>query len=368
MYLERCSGNNAAMFHTFQWKVFRDGKSLIERKTMKILRVILVVGVSLFAPVSTIAQPLDETLETVADALVANQSPDGSWPGELGYTGSMLAGLTQAYQVTEKESYLEAAELSVSFILESAGGNFYGDEAYGLARLAEITGEQIYADVVRDFYNMLDTYAYIQGYDATFRDKAVFFIAYHSVAAHMVDANDATIWRQALISHLSLIGDDASYLPVMSMGVATWALALTGPMDDTLVDPFGLSDVSYWNGVALKDLPVILADHQVADGEYAGSFYVRFDHTAPGLGYEVAGYTEDTIFGLLGLIGADALEDMNDPEADDRTGWYFDKEIQSAREVLANAVHQSGLVQNHIWLGTDMYFVFSGEMLQAFSE
>ena len=334
---------------------------------MKNVKVLLVFCV-LFAPVSTIALPLDETVEGVADCLIANQNSDGSWSGEQGYTGSILAGILQAYQVKEKASYLEAAELGVQFIFDSSGGNFYGDEAYALARLFEITGEQIYADVVRDFYNMLDTYAYIKGYDATFRDKAVFFIAYHSVAAHMVGANDAAIWREALISHLSLIGDDASYLPVMTLGVATWGLAETGPMDDTLIDPFGLSDVSYWEGVTLRDLPDLLATHQVPDGEYAGSFYVRFDHRAPGPGFEASGYTEDTIFGLLGLIAADALGQTDEPGVDDETGWNFDEEIQSAREVLAQSVHQSGLVQDHIWLGSCMYYVFGGEMLQAFTE
>ena len=335
---------------------------------MKNVKATFVVCVLLFAPVSTIALPLNETVEAVADCLVANQNSDGSWSGEVGYTGSISAGLLQAYQVQEKASYLEATELGVQFIFDSAGGNFYGDEAYALARLTEVTGEQIYADVVRDFYNILDTYAYIQGYDATFRDKAVFFIAYHSVAAHMVGANDAAIWREALISYLSLIGDDVSYFPVMSMGVATWALTQTGPMDDTLVDPFGLSDVNYWDGVTLRDLPDLLASHQVPDGEYAGSFYVRFDHTAPGPGFEASGYTEDTIFGVLGLIAADALDEIEDTEEDDGMGWNFDGEIQNAREVLAQSVHQNGLVQDHIWLGTHMYFFFGGELLQTLSE
>jgi hypothetical protein len=334
---------------------------------MKSVKVLLFVCV-LFAPVSTMALPLDETVEGVADCLIANQNSDGSWSGEQGYTGSILAGILQAYQVTEKASYLEAAELSVQFIFDSAGGNFYGDEAYALARLSEITGEQIYADVVRDFYNMLDTYEYIKGYAETFRDKAVFFIAYHSVAAHMVGANDAAIWREALISNLSLIGDDVAYFPVMSLGVATWGLAETGPMDDTMIDPFGLSDVSYWEGVTLRDLPDILASHQVPDGDYAGSFYVRYDHAAPGLGFQDSGYTEDTIFGVLGLIAVDALGQTDEPGVDDETGWDFDGEIQSAREVLAQSVHQSGMVQDHIWLGSSLYYVFGGEMLQAFTE
>ncbi len=316
----------------------------------------------LFVPVSTEALPLDETVEAVADCLVANQNPDGSWPGEPGYTGSILAGLIQAYEVKEKASYLEATEFGVQFIFNSAGGNFYGDEAYALARLSEITGEQIYADVVRDFYNMLDTYAYIKGYDVTTREKSTFFISYHAVASYMVGANDATIWREALTSHLSFVGDDLSYFPVMTMGIATWALAQTGPMDDTLIDPFGLSDVSYWEGVTLRDLSDLLASHQVPDGEYAGSFYVRFDHTAPGPGYEASGYTEDTTYGVLGLIAANAVEE------DDEKVWIFDEEIQSAREALAKSVHQNGLVQEHILLGTQIYYLFGGEMLQAFTE
>jgi len=334
---------------------------------MKNVKVLLLVCV-LFAPVSTIALPLDETIEAVADCIIENQNSDGSWSGEQGYTGTILAGLLQAYQVKEKASYLEAAELSVQFIFDSAGGNFYGDEAYALARLSEITGEQIYADVVRDFYNMLDTYAYIKGYDAVSREKSTFFIAYHAVAAHMVSANDAAIWREECISHLSWVGDDLSYFPVMTMGLATWALVQTGPMDDTMIDPFGLSDVSYWEGVTLRDMPDLLASHQVPDGEYAGSFYVRFDHTAPGPGYEASGYTEDTTYGVLGLIAADALGQTDEPGVDDETGWNFDGEIQSAREVLAESVHQSGLVQDHIWLGSQMYYLFGGEMLQAFTE
>jgi hypothetical protein len=334
---------------------------------MKNVKVLLLLCV-LFAPVWAIALPLDETVETVADCLITNQNSDGSWSGEQGYTGSILAGLLQAYQVEEKAAYLEAAELGVQFIFDSAGGNFYGDEAYALARLSEITGEQIYADVVRDFYNMLDTNAYIEGYNATYRDKAVFFIAYHSVAAHMVGANDAAIWREALISYLSLIGDDVAYFPVMIFGVATWALAKTGPMDDTMIDPFGLSDVSYWEGLTLRDLPDLLASHQVPDGAYAGSFYVRFDHIAPGPGFETSGYTEDTIFGILGLIAVNEASQTDEPREDDETEWNFDEEIKNAREVLAKSVHQSGLVQNHIWLGSLMYYFFGGEMLQVYSD
>ena len=340
---------------------------------MKVMWIMCVILSIFYTPTITIALPLSETLEAVADVLVRQQYTDnqfcpscnGAWQGELNYTGSIVAGLIQAYQVNGNDSYKEAAEKGIDYILNSYGGNFYGDEAYALARMTEVTGEQAYADLVLDFYNSLDTYAYISGFDATTTEKATFFISYHTVAAYMVGAKDAEIWREAIISHLSLVGDDLSYFPVMTLGIATWALSQTGPMDDTRIDPFGLTGESYWKDVTLSDLPDLLSTHQVLSGQYTDSFYVRFDHTAPGPGYEAAGYTEDTIFGILGMIGADAVgstDDANDVR------WDFEDEIQKAREVLVKSVHQSGLVQEHIWLGTHMYYFFCGELLQTLSE
>ncbi len=346
-------------------EVYRERRTLMKNNLI-ITCMICVIISFLFASQLAMALPLSETLEAVADSLVKNQSSNGSWSGENGYTGSIVSGLTQAYQIKGTESYKESAEKGVQYILDSYGGNFYGDEAYALARLTEVTGEQGYADLVLDFYNTLNTYEYIRGYDATTREKSTFFIAFHTVASHMVGATDAAIWREALISHLSLVGDDFSFFPVMTLGIATWALVQTGPMDDTRIDPFGLSDVSYWEDVMLSDLPDMLVGHQVPSGEYAGSFYVRFDHTAPGPGYEASGYTEDTIFGLLGLIAANAAEPANGNSG--VAIWDFQEEIQNAREVLAMSVHQSGLVQEHIWSGSQIYFFFGGELLQTLFE
>jgi hypothetical protein len=339
-------------------------------------------------PTITIALPLSETLEAVADKLVSVQYTDnqyspsckGAWPGEFGYTGSIVAGLIRAYEIKGNDSYKEAAEKGVDYILNSYGGNFYGDEAYALARLTEATGEQAYADLVLDFYDGLDTYAYISGYDQTTPEKATFFLSYHTVAAQMVGAKDVDIWRDALVCYLSYVDDDFSYFPVMTLGVATWALSQTGPLDDTQIDPFGLIAESYWEYVTLSDLPDLLAAHQVISGQYTGSFYVRFDHTAPGPGYEAAGYTEDTIFGLLGLIAADAIGSIDGTELTEDAGlvneigegsdvnWDFEKEIKNAREVLCMSVQKSGLVEEHIWSGSQTYYFFGGELLQTFSE
>ncbi len=315
-----------------------------------------------FAPNAAMALPIDQAREAIADRLVAEQAPDGSWPEEPYYTGSIVAGMVSAYEVVGKAEYMAAATLGGKFILKFAEGNFYGDEAYALALLTEITGDTTYADAARDFYNVLDTYAYIRGFQETDCSKAVFFIAYHVVAAHMVDANDAGIWRQALIQHLSLINDDVAYYPIMSLGVATWALAQTGPLDDTRIDPFGLIGEVYWQGVALSDLPDILVSHLVLSGENAGTFYYRFDHTPAGEGFEASGYTEDTVFGLLGLMAvATAEKDFYEEILEE----IFYEEILSAQVMLCLPILSDGIVYERIQSGGESHYVYSGVMLQA---
>lgn len=330
------------------------------RKKTFVICVLSAFLIITFAPDAVFALSQNETLEIIADRLVAAQtSEEGAWLGEEGYTGSIVAGLIQAYEVTEKAEYKAAAELGASFIITSAAGNFFGDEAYALARLSEITGDPCYADAVLNFYDSMDTYTYLRGFDETDRSNEVFYVGHHAVAAHMVGAADAEVWRQGLIQYLSQIGDDLAYYPVMSLGVATWALALTGPMDDTLIDPFGFVGEAYWIDVKLSDLPQLLLSHQADSGEHAGSFYVRFDHAPPGEGYEASGYTEDTIYSVLGLIAADGLITADETELD------FDVEIQIAREALSIAVSESGFVMEHIWLGNHVYYAFGGELLQT---
>ena len=257
-----------------------------------------------FAPNAASALPIKQAREAIANRLVNEQAPDGSWPEETDYVGSIVTGMIRAYEVVGKDEYKVAAELGGDFILEISGGNFYGDEAYALVLLSEITGDTAYADAVREFYLSIDTYSYISAFQETDRSNAVFYIAHHVVAAHKVKAADAGIWRQALIDYLSLIADDVAYYPVMSLGVATWALAQTGPLDDTKLDPF------YWGDVALSDLPDILLSHLVIDPTkgITNSFYHRFDHTAADKDFEASGYTEDAVFAVLGLMAATTSE------------------------------------------------------------
>ena len=49
-----------------------------------------------FAPNAAMALPIDQAREAIADRLVAEQAPDGSWPEEPYYTGSIVAGMVSA--------------------------------------------------------------------------------------------------------------------------------------------------------------------------------------------------------------------------------------------------------------------------------
>jgi len=320
----------------------------------RLLFVICAVGVVLFVasvPNTALALPIGAAVEAIGDQLVSGQDVSGGWAGEAGFTGSIVAGLVNAYEVTGSVGYTVAAQLGADYILDVAGGNFYGDEAYALARVTDITGDASYANAARSFYDGLDTSTYISGFAATDRSNAVFYVGQHTVAASMVGAVDAGLWRAGLIQYLAQIADDEAFYPVQSLGVATWALARTGPMDSVEVDPFDLGE-AYWSDVSLAELPALLQSHQVASGAYEGSFYLRFDHGAPGVGFEASGYTEDTVFGTLGLIASGGSAD----------------DILAARIALALGVNSAGDAYEHIWSGGASYYVYGGEVLQAIPE
>lgn len=318
----------------------------------------LIVVIALIAgalPSAVFALSVDKAYTETADLLVLRQYLTGEWVGQENFTGSIVAGLIRAYEATDNAGYLAAAEKGAGYILDVAGGNYFGDEAYALARLGEVTGEQSYTDAVRVFYKAIDTDAYISGFSETDRSNAVFYVAHHTIAAHKVGAPDAETWRKGLIECLCLIDDDMADYPVMSLGAAVWALAQTGSLDDALMDSDGKGE-SYWTDVKLSELPDLLAAHLDLSGDHRNSFYYRFDHNPAGPGFEASGYTEDTIFGLLGLMAADAA------------GWDFEQEIVDAREKLTGAVTPGGFVWAHVDLHyghTPTYWVYGGELLET---
>lgn len=316
--------------------------------------------------------PIGEAIEVTADRLKAQQIKDGamrgSWPDEANYTGSIVAGMVSAYELTCDSAYRSSAELGGDYILYAAEGGFYGDEAFALTRLSEIADDPCDNDwrtAVEDFYFNVEhdvdgTEGYIAQFMGTIPATAVFYLANYVLGAYYVDAEDKQIWREALIDYLAEV-DNPYYLydfPVMGLSVATWALALTGPLDDTLIDRFE-TGAAYWSGKKLEDLPSLLLSHQIPSGqEYAGSFYWRFDHTDGGGGSEAAGYTEDTIFANLGFIAASEANPALD----------YDSAIVNAREALLVGVQGDGEVYEHLWDQGEIYYTYAGEMLQVLGE
>jgi hypothetical protein len=286
----------------------------------------------------------------VADRLKAELSPAQSLPDPDDSAGqgvlipSITSGMAGAYQATGNSIYKAHAELGGDYILCTTDGQLCGTEVYALARLSEIADnpcDNLWRTALSDFYQHLaedyGTDQYIYGYLQVEPYAAVLDLAHHVAAVYHVNAPDKELWRQALIDCLARIDDASTDLPVMSLGIATWALALTGPLDDTLIDPCG-TGAAYWRHKRLCDLPHLLLSHQVPTGRpYAGSFFRRFDHggyAGPG-----AGYTQDAIWATLGLIGACNA----DPALD------IDAAILAAQQVLTCGIDNTGKVFGHLW-------------------
>jgi hypothetical protein len=312
------------------------------------------------------ASTIYEAMTRAADNLTSSQATSGCWPGDADYTGPIVAGLVNAYELTAVEGYRTAAEKGGTYITTYApSGNYLGDEAYGLSRLIDVSSNPIpWTTAVTTFYDTTvrnstgGTSGYIDRLINGYSEQSVpvFYLAHHAIAANAVSAVDKATWRTRLVQTLGQVTDDDWY-PVMSLGTAVWALAQTGPLDGTLVAP-GAPGGSLWDGVKLSDLPGMLAGDVVASGGFAGSFYWRFDHTNGGSSAYAAGYTEDTSYSILGLVAAD--------EANPALG--YDALILSAREALAAGVSPDGDAADHIWYGSTVRYVYTGETVEALPE
>jgi len=323
-----------------------------------------VVGPLLAAPAST-----GEAINVVATRLDNNQIKDGNsqgmWPEEAGFTGSIVAGMSTAFEHTCEEDWRDSAELGGDYIVAdgNATGVFYGDEAFALAELSRISSApNQWQQPLADFYgDVRNSEGGTSGYISYFEtgpepSTAVFYLAYHAVASDYVEAVDKQLWRDSVSDFLARVDDNVADYPVLALGVAIWSLAETGELDDTLVDPCGTGQ-PYWNDIHLSDLPGILAGHQRMEEPHSGCFYWRFDHTdgAGGGGPDAYGYTEDCIFGALGLAAAV----QNAPNLN------YDTAIVAMKESLVNSIADDGTVYGHLWLNSPQYYVYAGEMLQA---
>jgi len=330
----------------------------------------------------------EEAVDLLAQRLDAQQIKEGSdagiWGTELSLMGPITGGMACAYEWTENKDYWIAAELGGYYILWIADiqGNLLGDEAYSFVQLSEASDDptdNVWRSALDAWYFSMrrpgyeeSTWEYIDYFEEMDPSTAVFYIAQHAVGAYYVDDIDKKVWREAVIKYLSRVDDESSF-PMMGLGIATWALAQMDALDDSPVSVyFGAKPC--WDGVNLRDLPGLLASHQVPEGEpFASSFYWRFDHTSGGTGGVVAGYTEDAIYGTLGLVGAAAYAARTaDPNAvpqeqgevlvDD-----LDSRIVAAQTALLEGIDENGLVYEHLSLSGESYDTYSGEMLQVLS-
>ena len=334
------------------------------------LAVLLLVWAQVQTPNLGSAAEIGAVIESVSSRLQGGQINSGflrgAWPDEEAYTGSIVVGLVRTYSLTCGDGSRAAVTAGGDFIIRTAFGNFYGDEAYALACLSQMSPDTMnnsWRSALAAFYVNVKqlteggTVGYISQFGQAELSVGLFYVANHTVAAYYVDAEDKALWRDALLRYLACIDDDFAAYPVMSLGIATWALAATGPLDDSLVDS-DAQGVARWQGKTLDELPGLLLQHQVSTGDLAGTFYWRFDHGDGGTGVPVAGYAEDTAFGALGLIAANKV--LEDPS--------IYAAIVKTRNILIDKIGDEGLVPPHLLLGGDEYRVHAAEVLRVLAE
>lgn len=291
---------------------------------------------------------------------------EGAWPEEEAYTGSIVAGLVNAYRMTWDENARIAATVGGNFILRAAAGNYYGDEAYALMCLSEISDDgppEMWWFALDDFYRSVSsrsqggTAGYVEQFRHADPSVAVFYLAHHSVVALYVDSEDKDIWREALIDYLVQVDDDSADSPVMALGIATWALALTGPLDDSPLDA-DRQAAPYWQARTFDELPELLLTHQIQDGELAGNFYWRFDHGSGVTGGPSGGYTEELVSSALGLSAAGEVIGLPGIES----------AKAQIRELLVQSVADDGSVRQHAILGGEAFYSEAAGVLRALGE
>jgi len=314
-----------------------------------------------------------EVADVVAARLEKYQIRDGTeqgmWPSEPYYAGPPTTGLACAYEWMKNASYWQAAQGGGEYILwtRDTTGQLLGDEAHALmwlSRLSKQSKQNPWYVALKEFYDSLHppggetTAAYIDLLEKGQGDPSatVFYMAHHTIVAHYIGDADKDVWRSALIRSLSAVDDTANY-PVQALGVATWALALTGDLDYTAVDTaYGKS---YWSGKTLNDLPVLLMKQQVPEGEpFEGSFYWRFEHSsAQWTDTLIGGWTEDTVYGTLGLVAA--------ATGGGGLSQDLDAAVRAAYMALLDAADAEGEVCMHLSGMGASYHAYAGELLQA---
>jgi hypothetical protein len=358
----------------------KEGSTMLTKKNIQLLFICMVVSAQ-----TIWADLLDDAVAAMAFRVQEDQiGPEGlkagaagSWPGEEYFTGAIVNGMLSAYNMTSDPDYSKSAWDGAVFMhgFRDRGSrdayNYYGDGALAYARFGQMKSEEekysIWEIILNHYYDeveSLGTEGYLAG-ATPFEGEAsspVYYLAHYAQAAYIADTRDKAIWRQGLIQALARVTDESAMFPVMAMGAATWALAMTGPLDEILVDPHADTG-SPWNGVTLADLPIMLLSHQVPEGGFdQGSFFWRFDHGDGGGGAVTEGYTEDTIFGTLGLLAA---YENSEPSNLDGNGAALEGGLLAAAKAILSSFRPDGAVYEHLSIvdGGIARHVYAGEML-----
>lgn len=249
----------------------------------------------------TLGEPVNAIASSVQSSQVAIAGDYyESWPGEEVFMGAIVNGMVSAFSMTADTAYSGTAWQGAASMhaFQEFGqwqdNNSFGDQVFAFARLEQLQTEDarfnIWGFVLDHFYDDVQAIGDPFNTDILYGNKQylinglwqgetssnVYYLANHTVAAFMADAEDRVIWREGLIRALALVSDDARF-PVMALGAATWALTTTGPLDDTPMDT-DAEEGSQWHGGG-PCRPASYFGHQIPEGGVdEGSFFWRFDH------------------------------------------------------------------------------------------
>jgi len=326
---------------------------------VRVIMFLAICGQSIFALTNVYApESTSVAVQRIASRLVAEQETSGALSGAWGsksgvtggtFTGTMAAGLAEAYWLTCNNTYKTAAENAGYWILDNAPGcALYYDEVYAFMQLSQIAcdpSDNIWRTALEDFYGCIESqpadpdYGNLAGtelYTAMLEymldpEYVVFEVAYYTVGAYYIDTADKEIWRSELIRLLEA-ANTPNASQVMALGVATWALAQVGDLDSTAVYVGASTWDKFPGGVAttLAALPDLLETYQVPSAypTYHEHFYSVYD--PPNAGF--SGWTETNIYAVMGL----------DAAAESDSSYNFRSQIDAAWAVNMQPVDYNG--------------------------
>jgi len=347
----------------------------------------LLLSTGAFALHPNAPESTSEALHRVANRLVATQiqtgSYKGAWPSIGGvpvgtFTGTMAAGLADAYWMTCNPAYKAAAEKAGDFIWATAPGcSLFFDEAFAFMQLSQIAcdpSDNLWRTALVDFYSCLESqppdpeYGYKEGTQlfiaqiegALSPAYAAFEVAYYTVVAYYVDTPDKAIWREKLIDLLESNNADSGQ-QIFTLGAATWALAQTGDLDET---PIFVGSGS-WGGfpggaaVKLQQLPPLLASYQLsaAAPTYGNHFYSIYNPPNPGF----SGWTETNIYAAMGLAAATEYAGYDYRNSIDRVWAVNMQPVDLNGDIWYDAIDAPATGDN------ERYYHYAGEYLQYLS-